>query len=164
MGEVYPEGVDGIKERVKEKRLGASTEMAIHYLMGNYVAYNLETICLEEVFSDLHGVSELTPEKTPEPSFENQPDVQCASLFKGIGRVGKAIQMIWDKESPAEINDPESFYENCNTTLSFAGTAEGFQKFLDAGSIATWRKRLMQQALISVNGAIGSIEFKLQID
>jgi len=99
MSEVYENGVDEIKSRLKDAGLKTNFDEQQNFLLSQYIGFNLQTIVFDEFFPEIEDESYALDKIPNLLSGGEQGDVaiKCARFFKFIGLVGKSSEI---REAP----------------------------------------------------------------
>ena len=116
LSEVYENGIDEIKLKLKEAGFKTNFDEQQNYILSQYVGYNLQTIIFDEFFPQLEGKS-YALDKIPnllEGGESGDDSIKCARFFKFIGLVGKSMFAVSSATSSTEITSMESFISDLN--------------------------------------------------
>ena len=116
LSEVYENGIDEIKFKLKEAGLKTNFDEQQNYILSEYVGFNLQTIIFDEFFPQIEGKS-YSLDKIPnllEGGEEGDDSIKCARFFKFIGLVGKSMFTVSSATSSTEITSMESFISDLN--------------------------------------------------
>jgi hypothetical protein len=116
LSEVYENGIDEIKFKLKEAGLKTNFDEQQNYILSEYVGFNLQTIIFDEFFPQIEGKS-YSLDKIPnllEGGEAGDDSIKCARFFKFIGFVGKSMFTVSSATSSTEITSMESFISDLN--------------------------------------------------
>lgn len=116
ISEVYENGIDEIKSRLKEAGLKTSFDEQQNFVLSQYIGFNLQTIVFDEFFPSIEG-EDYSLDKIPNllAGGEQGDDlVKCARFFKFIGLVGKSMFAVSNAAASTEITPMDSFIADLN--------------------------------------------------
>jgi hypothetical protein len=116
ISEVYENGIDEIKTRLKEAGLKTNFDKQQNFMLSQYIGFNLQTIVFDEFFSSIEG-KEYSLEKIPgllTGGEQGNDSVKCARFFKFIGLVGKSMLAVSNVAATTEIPRMDYFIADLN--------------------------------------------------
>lgn len=116
ISEVYENGINEIKARLKEAGLKTNFDEQQNFILSQYIGFNLQTIVFEEFFSSIEG-EEYSLENIPnllEGGEQGDDSVKCVRFFKFIGLIGKSMFAISNVTASTEIAPMDSFIADLN--------------------------------------------------
>ena len=163
MSEVYENGIDEIKARLKDAGLKTNFDEQQNFLLSQYIGFNLQTIVFDEFFPEIEGESYALDKIPNLLSGGEQGDdaMKCARFFKFIGLVGKSMFVVSNVASSIEINPMETFIADLNESTiighSWNSPLIGVFPPKDAAfftklySTKDWKKKFHQRCVNVVN-------------
>jgi hypothetical protein len=116
ISEVYENGIDEIKSRLKEAGLKTSFDEQQNFVLSQYIGFNLQTIVFDEFFPSIEG-EDYSLDKIPnllEGGEQGDELVKCARFFKFIGLVGKSMFAVSNAAASTDITPMDSFNADLN--------------------------------------------------
>lgn len=168
MSEVYENGIDEIKSKLKEAGLKTNFDEQQNFVLAQYIGFNLQTIVFDEFFPTIEGES-YALDKIPNllsGGEQGDDSMKCARFFKFIGLVGKSMFAVSNVASSTEIHPMEIFIADLNeSTLighSWNSPLIGVFPPKDAAfftklySTKDWKKKFHQRCVNVVNEMISN--------
>ena len=116
ISEVYENGIDEIKSRLKEAVLKTNFDEQQNFVLSQYIGFNLQTIVFDEFFPSIEG-EDYSLDKIPnllEGGEQGDELVKCARFFKFIGLVGKSMFAVSNAAASTDITPMDSFIADLN--------------------------------------------------
>jgi hypothetical protein len=116
ISEVYENGIDEIKSRLKEAGLKTNFDEQQNFVLSQYIGFNLQTIVFDEFFLSIEG-EDYSLEKIPnllEGGEQGDELVKCARFIKFIGLVGKSMFAVSNVAASTDITPMDSFIADLN--------------------------------------------------
>lgn len=170
ISEVYENGIDEIKSRLKEAGLKTNFDEQQNFLLSQCIGFNLQTIVFDEFFPEIEGESYALDKIPNLLSGGEQGDgaMKCARFFKFIGLVGKSMFAVSNVASSTEITPMEKFIADLNESTiighSWNSPLLGVFPPKDAAFFAKlystkdWKKKFHQRCVNVLNEMISNIQ------
>ena len=116
ISEVYENGIDEIKSRLKEAGLKTNFDEQQNFVLSQYIGFNLQTIVFDEFFPSIES-EDYSLDKIPnllEGGEQGDELVKCARFFKFIGLIGKSMFAVSNVAASMDITPMDSFIADLN--------------------------------------------------
>jgi hypothetical protein len=116
ISEVYENGIDEIKSKLKESGLKTTFDEQQNYLLSQYIGFNLKTVIFDEFFPEIENTPYALDEIPNLLKGGGQGDnsIKCARFFKFIGLVGKSMFELRNVSNSTDIPKMERFISDLN--------------------------------------------------
>jgi len=163
ISEVYENGIDEIKSKLKEAGLKTNFDEQQNYLLSQYIGFNLQTIVFDEFFPIIEG-EDYSLDKIPnllKGGEQGDASVKCARFFKFIGLVGKSMLAVSNVVATTEISPMDSFIADLNESTIMGHSWDSpligvfppkdVAFFTKLYSTKDWKKKFHQRCVNVVN-------------
>lgn len=168
ISEVYENGIDEIKSKLKESGLKTNFDGQQNFLLSQYIGFNLQTIVFDQFFPTIEG-EDYSLDKIPSllsGGEQGEDSMKCARFFKFIGLVGKSMFDVSNVVSSIEITPMEEFIANLNESTIIGHSwnspligvfpPKDAAFFMKLYSTKDWKKKFYQRCVNVVNEMISN--------
>jgi hypothetical protein len=173
ISEVYENGIDEIKSRLKEAGFKTNFDEQQNFVLSQYIGFNLQTIVFDEFFPSIEN-EDYSLDKIPNllaGGEQGDELVKCARFFKFIGLVGKSMFAVSNVAASTDITPMDSFIADLNESTiighSWDSPLIGVFPQKDAAfftklySTKDWKKKFHQRCVNVGNEMIKNINDNL---